>query len=481
MSLEDRLYPVLSSYIGWSQWARSLFGSAYRLIPASWRRGRSYSNFVELLQDKAPAAIEHRTRTALADTLIWTLNTVPFYANSHAFLDEVLRGDPRSVLMRLPTTTKTDYQTNLHQYLSNQMPASARLKTFSGGSTANPMCFYLHRGVTRSREYAFMEDFHARVGLRERDMVLAMRGRAVPTAGHPNGRLWMYEPVKRELILSSHHLAAQFMAEYVSALQRLRPHYIQAYPSTLYPLARWLAARPLPDFTCQVRGIMLYSETIQEFQIRLLRNVFRCPILKHYGHSERVLMAASLPDDDRYHFWPQYGYFELLDEAGSPITRAGEVGEIVGTSFDNRVMPFIRYRTGDMAVLSAKPPSLPGYPVVERIEGRKQEYIVTRDHRLISIGVMGAVHSHELAGMEAIQYEQEEPGRFVLKIVSREPVDAALRGRIAQAAEGMTRHGCTVDVVQVGSIPRTRTGKRILLVQHLDVSRYLKVAQRMTD
>ena len=58
-------------------------------------------------------------------------------------------------------------------------------------------------------------------------------------------------------------------------------------------------------------------------------------------------------------------------------------GEIVVTGFDNRVMPFIRYRTGDIAQWSTGPehPDLPGFAVLERIEGRDSDFIYGRDGR----------------------------------------------------------------------------------------------------
>ena len=93
-----------------------------------------------------------------------------------------------------------------------------------------------------------------------------------------------------------------------------------------------------------------------------------------------------MPDDERYFFWPQYGHFELLDADNRPVTQPGKLGFVVGTSFDNGVMPFVRYRTGDLAVLSGRDhPELAGFPVCERIVGRLQEFIVCRDQRLVSI------------------------------------------------------------------------------------------------
>jgi phenylacetate-CoA ligase len=256
-----------------------------------------------------------------------------------------------------------------------------------------------------------------------------------------------------------------------------RPTYIEAFPSALYPLARWLAANPMPEFTSEVKGVMLYSENVYGFQMEKFREVFGCPILTQYGHSERVLMAASMPDDDRYFFWPQYGFFELLDAENRPITQPGKLGFVVGTSFDNKVMPFVRYRTGDLAVLSERGhPLLPGYPACERIVGRLQEFIVCRDQRLVSITTIGVAHFPELAEVETIQYVQDRPGKLVLKVVADHPLTPDQIDRIGHAVAAKTQGGCDVNVVQVDHISRTPRGKSRMLIQNLDIRRYFGAA-----
>jgi phenylacetate-CoA ligase len=267
------------------------------------------------------------------------------------------------------------------------------------------------------------------------------------------------------------------MPSFAEALLRHRPAFIDAFPSVLYPLARWLASNPLPEFTQAVKGVMLYSENVYDFQLALFREVFGCPVLKHYGQSERVLMAASLPDDDRYLFWPQYGWLELLDFNDQPITTPGVLGQIVGTSFDNHAMPFIRYRTGDLAMLSERGhPSFPGYPVCDRIEGRLQEFLVCRDHRLISLTLIGAAHFPGFEDIEAMQYEQHRPGEVTLKFVALRPPSPEIQQRIAATIEKMTLGGCKIRLERVDAIPRTARGKRQMLVQNLDVTRYVGVA-----
>ena len=476
MGFEDRLYPLLSLYIKSPQWVKSTLGRTYLALPMAMRRGRHYRRFVAEAALRDPQALAALARAKLGATLRWALDTVPYYA-PYRHLRGAVAADPYLVLAQLPMVSKSDIKADLDSLLSGAMPPGRRLRTFTGGSTAHPMMFHLHKGISRAKEYAFMDSFHRRVGLTDRDVVLALRGRSVPSARRPGGALWMYEPIKRQLILSSDHLERANMVDYVEAIRLWRPSFIQAYPSALHPLARWLKEHPAPDVTAAVRGIMLYSENVYDSQLALLREVFDCPVLCHYGHSERVLMAASMPDDDRCFFWPQYGHVELVDAGGRPVTRPGMLGELVGTGYDNQVMPFVRYRTGDMAILSDRPhPALPGHFAVERIEGRLQEFLVCHDQRLISICTMGAAHFDDLAEVEMIQYEQRQPGHFLLKVVTPQPLSAAVRARIERAVVAKTQGGCRVEVREVAEIARTGNGKHRMLIQHLDISDFYGAA-----
>jgi phenylacetate-CoA ligase len=220
---------------------------------------------------------------------------------------------------------------------------------------------------------------------------------------------------------------------------------------------------------------MLVSENVHEFQMDLFRRVFKCPVLKHYGHSERILMAATMPGDDRYFFWPQYGWFELLDFENKPITRPGVLGQIVGTSFDNLVMPFVRYCTGDLAVLSdGGHAQLPGYAACERIEGRLQEFIVDRYERLISLIAVGSAHFPWFSLIDELQYEQERPGEIIMKFVASNGFSADMQQRMAHAVGQRTC--CNVLLARVNGIERTPRGKQSLLVQKLDIHRYIRSA-----
>lgn len=473
MSFEDWLHPLLKVYMASPQWVKSSIGRVYGSIPPGVRHGRAYGRFAADLRVRDAGAIGRIARERLLETLHWAVDTVPAYREHAAAVKSAATAE--AALALLPAVTKLDIKADETRYLSDAMPVSARLEMFTGGSTANPMRFYLQRGVTRPKETAYIADFDARAGVRRDALILNLRGRTVPGANQPDGAIWMYEPIRRHLILSSDHLEPQHMPRYLEALRAWRPEFVQAFPSALYPLARWLVKHPAPDVSGRIRAIQLTSENTYGFQLELLRQVFDCPVLMHYGHSERVLMACSMPDDDRYFFWPLYGHLELLDPAGKPITAPGVLGEITGTSFDNRVMPFVRYRTGDFGMWSARPghPALPGFPVLERIEGRLQEFVVGQDRRLISITTLGAAHFSELAHARAIQYEQHVPGLVLLNVVMDVPLTEPQRASIQRAVREKTQGSCDVEVREVTEIPRTGRGKHKMMVQHLDIGGYL--------
>ena len=470
MAIEDFLHPFVGHYLGAPGWLKASAGRAYSLLPTSVRLGSAYERF----RGEATNLSQDPLRK-LDETLRWALDTVPAYERYRGLVNG--SSDPREVLAALPVTDKLDIKHHPERYISRGLPSKARLEMFTGGSTRNPMRFFLQKHVSRPKEYAFIQSFRERVGANRNDLILALRGRTVPSAAQPGGSIWMVEPIKRQLILSSDHLEKRFMPAYAEALAQHKPAYIEAFPSALFPLARWLASHPLPEFTRHLKGVMLYSENVYGYQLEKFREVFGCPIISHYGHSERVLMAASMPDDDRYFFWPQYGHFELLDAENRPITQPGKLGFIVGTSFDNQVMPFVRYRTGDLAMLSAQGhPMLPGYTACERIVGRLQEFIVCHDHRLVSITTLGVAHFPELALVDAIQYEQDRPGHVVLKVVAEGKLTPQQVARIAEAVEHKTQGGCHVAVEQVDRIARTPRGKARMLIQHLDIRRYFGAA-----
>jgi phenylacetate-CoA ligase len=88
---------------------------------------------------------------------------------------------------------------------------------------------------------------------------------------------------------------------------------------------------------------------------------------------------------------------EIVDDAGEPVLQ-GEAGEIVITHLDNRAMPFIRYRTGDVGrLLDARCACGRGLQVMDVVAGRRTDHLVATDgtvkHALSLIYVLREIDS----------------------------------------------------------------------------------------
>lgn len=488
MSFEDALHASLGAYMKAPHWLRAGVGRAYALVPPRWRHGARHAHFVAEAEAHLLAAPWSLVEAKL-DTILQAAAHVPAHGagtpRARRLADSRV---PALVRLReLPLTDKAAIKLDPESY-TNAALAAKRLPMFTGGSTAEPMRFWLERGVTRPRETAYIDALCRQIlQAAPGEWTLSLRGRSVATAGAAGGRPWTTEPIKRHLVFSSDHLEPAHMPGYVTALERLRPRWIHAFASALYPLARWLHEHPCPEVSQWVRGILLTSENVYDYQLDLLREVFpRARIVRHYGHSERALMAVACEERgvaQGYEVMPLYGLPELVDAQGHPIERPGELGEIVATGFDNRVMPFVRYRTGDLGCWAetGTPGSGLARWTLQRIEGRLQEFVVCADHRLVSITTLGAAHFEALHRATSIQFEQREPGRVDLKLVCPMPLADGERRAIEQAVAVKTQGGCHVTVREVAAIARTARGKHRMLIQHLDLSGYLGHAAHRLD
>lgn len=481
MPIEDIIHPFLKYYTSAPQWVKSSLGGIYSRVPTGWRYGAKYDEFLTDIRRSGDVDwVRQRADEKLMETLQWAARTVPAFAGLQQAVSQA--GSAQEALAAFPLMPKEAIKADAARFLSSAMPEKAHLLTHTGGSTSIPMKLYLHKYVSRSKDFAYNGTFDEIAGITRNDVILALRGRTVPGSEKPGGPIWMFDPIKNYLHLSSDHLEPEHMERYVTAARQWKPTFVHAFPSAIVPLARWLKANPAPDITEPIRCVQLFSENVYDYQVALIREVFDCPVLLDYGHSERAVKAISMPNDSRYFFWPLYGNVELVDFEGRAVTEPGVLGEIVATGFDNKVMPLIRYRTGDLAMWSgASNTTRPGFSVVDRIEGRLQEFLVCRDRRLVSVCTIGAAHFEELASADLMQFEQTEAGRALLKVQSKNELSERARHALAAGIRDKTQGGLEIEIRRVDEIARTVTGKHKLLVQRLDLSGYLGAAHLDTE
>lgn len=361
-------------------------------------------------------------------------------------------------IQKIPYLTREIVQNELERLVSVRHKRKLVYRT-TGGSTGIPLGFYWEKRVVDAREYAFVWNLWNWKGIGPRDRFVVLRGTVLPDGMITDHR------TPHTLRISSYHLTDAHMPEIVLALEKFRPSVIQAYPSSLYILARWLAARKhKPDL--KLKAILTSSENLYDFQETLFREVFDTQVFDLYGNSERTAMANRC-EEDTLHVIPQYGFVELVNRNGRWCKDEGESGEIISTGFINYAMPFVRYRTADMATYSAKKCSCGrNYPVLKRIEGRLQEVIVTKENRLISMTAIN-MHSRVFDNVRQFQFFQDTRGEVIFNVVRKSRYTAADTEHIKHELGRKLGSDMKLEIRFVEQISRTASGKHRFLIQRL--------------
>lgn len=172
---------------------------------------------------------------------------------------------------------------------------------------------------------------------------------------------------------------------------------------------------------------------------------------------------------------PQYGLTELVDSEGNEINQEDQTGEIIATGFYNFAMPFIRYRTMDLAThTNQKSPDGFNFRLFKRIEGRIQELIVTSTGRLISMTAIN-MHDETFDNVRQFQFYQDTPGKLILKILPNQKFSEKDLQRIYNNLKFKLGDDTSLEIKIVDSIPRTKSGKLRFLEQKLEIKNWHKI------
>lgn len=433
------LWDAVASLRGW-QLERWRYGpETEELVGEALERETWCADRWKAWQEERLARLLHRAATK-----------VPYYRSMWA--ERRVRGD-RSSWERLehwPVLEKEPLRQNPEAFLAEDCHPRRMFETHTSGTSGTPLKLWQSRRTLRAWYALFEARWRRWHGVSREDRWAILGGQLVVPVNRRKPPFWVHNWPMRQLYLSSYHLAPELIPSYVEAIRRFQPAYLWGYSSALYTLAQECGRLGVGDL--RFRVILTNAEPLFDHQRARIQEVFQCPVRETYGMSE-MAAAAGECEHGRMHWFPDAGIVEIADPDSSCA------GDLLATGLVNEDMPLIRYRVGDRVT-----PASPAQgcacgrtlPLLERIEGRLDDVIVTPDGR--RVGRMDPVFKADLPIREA-QIVQEEVDLVRVRVVPGAEFGARQEEELKQRVRQRLGEGVTVEVERVKEIERTANGK----------------------
>ncbi len=410
-----------------SEWERSRDDPEEALLARQWERlrrlvdrARAYTTFYG---DLPPASTHPEPREAIRETLA-----------------------------SIAPLEKEQYRENPEHFLARDIPRRRLFPAETSGTTGTALPLW-HTLETLAEEYATVWRMRRSTGVELSDPHLTLGGRIIVPFRQETPPFWRVNRYSRQTLFSIYHLAPENLRHYVGAIHETPARYVEGYPSSLYLVARALldAGRPLP--AGHMAAVFASSESLLAFHRDSIEQAFGAPLRDRYGTSEFAVSMTGC-EVDNLHVDSEFCVVEV-----EPVeeTEAYVRGPLIVTGLANDATCFLRYRIGDTGT-KLKTPCPCGRPgeVFEAIDGRDDDYVVTRDGR--RIGRLDHIFKQQLDVGEA-QILQDHEQAVTFLIVPRPSYDDASQKKLMREIRARLGGEIHVKIRLVERIERGPGGK----------------------
>lgn len=438
----------------------------------SWRYGEETDRLVQealARESWTPEAWTRWQANQLDSILDRAATKVLFYRDYWAKQRRMGNRARWSRLENWPVLEKDNLRLKPTAFLADDADARKMFQERTSGTSGKPLELWWSREAVRFH-YAL---FEARVrmwnGVSRCSRFATLGGQLITPARQRKPRFWVWNAAMNQLYMSSYHLAPGLVPSYLEALQEYRVDYIFGYVSSLHALAQGILKSGRTDIRMKVA--ITNAEPLYSYQAQAISKAFGCPVRETYGNAEGVSAAAEC-SAGRLHLWPEQGIVEVFN--GDRPAPVGTTGDLVFTGILNPMMPLIRYRIGDRGRLasSCECPCGRTLPILESIEGRQDDVLITSDGR--QIGRLDPIFKTNLPIAEA-QIIQETLKRIRIRYVPAEGyTDSAGQALTERLRERMGQ----VEVIlePVPEVPRELGGKFRAVICRLSVEERQRIS-----
>jgi len=228
-----------------------------------------------------------------------------------------------------------------------------------------------------------------------------------------------------------------------------------AYASYYDQLLNYLKERDLK--LKNLGSALAMSEGLSLNTKNQLRDYLNVEVFSRYSNVENGIIAQQVPGSNGKFLVNTASYLvEILDlEKDIPVP-LGQLGRIVITDLYNMAMPFIRYDTGDLAVMEYD--NIDNYFYFTEVHGRKMDLVFDTKFRPVS---PLTINNNMLLFPEVIQYQfiqlSDDNFQFILNI---KPENYFREEELISFFKKILGETAKLSVKYVTEIPVLASGKR---------------------
>jgi len=246
----------------------------------------------------------------------------------------------------------------------------------------------------------------------------------------------------------------------IELINSFRPASLYGHVTILGSLAKKVEREGI-DPRMDLKGIVTTGECLSANDRRLIGGTIGAPVYDRYGLVEvSGYVAQECERHTGLHVNGGLAFVEVLKDG--EVCGPGEKGRLVVTNLHNYVMPFIRYDTGDLATVGNECSCARVFHVLERIEGRSADWVLTDSTPISWDPFLAPLYSQELPAVERFQFVQERIGEIALFIAPKSVLTAAEIDTLTKRLNSV-HESVKVRVETVHSIEPTASGKHVAI------------------
>jgi phenylacetate-CoA ligase len=334
--------------------------------------------FLKKSQTWSKKKIENYQLLKIREIFRHVKNNVPFYID-YFKNKNIKESDIKSLndIKIFPIVTKKIIQKRSKEFLIKNFKKNIFFNRTTGGSTGTPLTIW------SDLDHQIKDKANTKHYLKIFDLDLN-KFNSVRIYGDKIGdklvkKKIFWKKKNKTLVMSAYHLNHKNIDYYLQAIKKFKPIYIHSRASIIFTFAKLLYDLKI-KINLNLKYIFVDGECLNLGQRKLIQSAFNTRMINIYGHTEGALVGHPCKFSNFLHFMPQNGLIELLSNKNQKINKIGTKGNIIATGFNNKIMPLIRYKTGDIGVNGPnKCRCHRNYKILKEIEGREQDYVIDKN------------------------------------------------------------------------------------------------------